>query len=800
MPSFELSQASADALEFPSLLALVAHKAATDLGRDKLLELSPFGDEEALRRRRAAYEEAERLIAARPLVPLAERPLQPLLAELERGGYNLGGRELVALGDFLGASAAAAERVRAADPPCVTLAERALPVPPCDELRRLLKRTFDRRGEIREDATPRLAELRGRIRKVRGNLYTELRGQIEAEREHLREETVPLRGGRLVLMLQAGARGKAEGLVHGRSSSGRSFYFEPFSAVELNNDLQQSAEEEEAEKRRLLAEVVTRMRDDIEAIRAHAELLGDLDLLQASVRFAQSAGAVLADLGSRHEWALRGGRHPLLDPRLAELRHEALGQAGHEEPIVPLDLELDASRRALVVTGPNAGGKTVALKTLGLLALAHQCGLPIPAERQSRLPFLETLVATVGDDQDLLADRSTFSGRLLRLREAWEGAGPDALILLDELGSGTDPEEGAALSVALLEVLLERRAALFVTTHLTQLAAAALEMEGAICAAMEFDAATGGPTYRLRPGPPGGSEALALARRLGLPGPWLDRADQLLGSEHRDLRRLLTEVENARRELAATQVRLDTELADAKRLTERLAAEEAAVTAERKTVGKKLQQELRTFQDETRGKLREEIEKLRRQVEGGRRKGLVEGAVARLFEEAPQLAPSDEGDEVEVAVGGRVRHRGLGWEGTLEKLERGRAQVRVGGKVFRCREGDLVGCREEAAEDRKKPRRRWSSAPRTGELEDETPRELNLIGQRVEPALDELDRFLDQALLASHAKIRVIHGHGSGRLRRAVREHLRCHPAVTTHKAGGPKEGGNGATVVELST
>ena len=799
MPAFDLSRASAEALEFPSLLALVAHKAATDLGHQAIAGLRPFDDEASLAEHRRAYQEAERLIAARPLVPGFERPLEPLLEQLGRGGYDLTGRDLVVLGDFLRACDEALLRIREAEPACEALTERCEELDPLTELTHKLDRTFDRRGEIREDASPRLLELRSRIRSARNNLYSELRSHVETEREHLSEETIPLRGGRLVLVLRAGSRGKVEGLTHGRSSSGRSFYYEPFSAVELNNDLQQSVEEEEAEKRRILAEVVDLLRAQLPSIRSHAEIAAGLDRLQAGVRFAQAADAHLAELGSSPPWVLSGARHPLLDPALAPLRREALGQPGHENAIVPLELELGGDHRAVVVTGPNAGGKTVALKTLGLLALAHQCGLPLPAEKGTRLPLFSGLVATVGDDQDLLADRSTFSGRLLRLKEAWEAAGPHALILLDELGSGTDPEEGAALSIALLETLLASHSLVFITTHLTQLAAAALDMEAAVCAAMEFDAETGQPTYRLLPGPPGGSEALALARRLGLPAPWIDRADELLGSEHRDLRRLLAEVEQTRRQLATRQSRLEAELRDVEILRRRLAEEEAALAAETKRVGKALRQELREFKDATRAKLREEVDRLRRELEAGRKKGLVARAVETLFEEAPVPEVDTEPEETEVAVGGRVRHRHLGWEGTLEKLERGRAQVRVSGKVFRCREDEIRGVGAAAAPE--EPSRRWKVERRAGngrDITEEAPRELNLIGRRVEPALEELDRFLDQSLLASHGKVRVIHGHGSGQLRRAVREHLRGHPAVARQQPGRREEGGDGATLVEL--
>ena len=731
-------------------------------------------------------------------MPFCERPLAPILAAVADGGRSLDGRDLVELRTLLEIAAEAADRVVAADPPCDELAALAAELPDLGELRRTLERTFDPRGEIREDATPRLAELRRRLRSVRQRIYAELRSLAAEHREHLSEETIPLRGGRLVLMLQAGARGRMPGLVHGRSGRGKSFYFEPLETVESNNQLQQTGEEEAAEKRRILAQLIARLRRDLGALETHAAFAAELDRLQAALRFAEICRGRLVDLGPHHRLELREARHPLLDPSLAELRRDALGTEGHTEPVVPLDLDFSAERRVLVVTGPNAGGKTVALKTLGLLTLAHQCGLPIPAAAGSRLPCLRGVVATVGDDQDLLADRSTFSGRLLRLREAWDAAGPDALILLDELGSGTDPDEGAALATAILESLVERRCLVLITTHLSQVAARALEAEGAFCAATLFDSATGRPTYRLAPGPPGGSEALALARRMGLPRQWLDRAEDLLGSEHRDLRRLLEEVERSRQELAAARSELEVELADAERLRRRLAEQEAALDGERKGLAKTLKGQLEAFRDDTARRLGGEVERLRAELEAGRRKGLAAAAVERLFTDAPAF--DDEEEAGEVVVGGSVRHRRLGWAGTLEKLDRGRAQVRTGGKLLSCRAEDLAAAAaEEPARGRRASRYR-PAAPEAGEPSTpEAAGELKLIGRRVEPALEALDRFLDRALLASLPAVRIVHGHGSGRLKKAVRRHLRSHPAVASQRPGRANEGGDGATVVELA-
>ncbi len=815
-----LSEATALALELPSLLALLAQLASSDLGRDCALGLAPFEDEDALRLQRRRFEEASRLVVERSLVPDFDVPVGGLLHRLAGGRPALEGADLVRLADLAKATREASSRIRAAVPPCPELLRLAQELDDLEPLVRRIDRTLDRRGEVREDASPKLAALRQQIRRTRDQIYRDLGDFVSSHKDELSEETIPMRGGRLVVVLQAGARGRTGGLVHGRSATGKSFYFEPLHVVETNNTLQQSTEDEEAERRRILLELLMEARAALPGLRQHAGFLAELDLLQISVRFGQRCDGHLPEISPRHELRLHGARHPLLDPSLSDLRSEALGQAGHSGSIVPLEVELFGERRILVVTGPNAGGKTVALKTAGLLSIVAQCGLPIPAAPGSCVPFLRRLVATVGDEQDLLADRSTFSGRLLRLKEAWEAAGPDSLVLIDELGSGTDPEEGAALAVALLEGLLEKGSLSVITTHLTQLAAAALEMGGASCAAMEFDSNTGRPTFRLVPGPPGGSEALALGRRLGLPAEWLDRAEARLGTEHRDLRRLIAEVERVRQELSETRDRLETEAADAEKLRRRLEAERHALEDERRNVAKKLKGDLDAFRREITDRLRQEVEKMQERFEGGRRRGLAAESVEALFAEAPRFEDEVAPVEGPLVVGGQVRHVGLGWQGTLDKLEGGRAEVVVKGKRVRCRPDELApaatgqsGAKSDGEASRSARKglrglkemrealeeRGGRSVPaRDVDESVSVPPELNLIGQRVEPALEELEGYIDRALLASRKEVRVVHGHGSGRLRQAVREHLRGHRGVDSIRPGAPNEGGDGATVVTL--
>jgi DNA mismatch repair protein MutS2 len=791
------------ALELPSLLAVLSTLAASDLGRQRILGLSPAASPDDLAERRSLYQECGQLLVQGRLIPSFEEDLEPVLERLDTGRPPVTGRELNRLATLLSAVREARSRIRAAAPPCPTLAAAVSEMVDLEPLERRIRRALDRRGEVRPDASPELVRLRGQIRSVRDGLYSELRGYLQEHKDELGDDTIPMRGGRLVLTLGAGSKGRLQGLTHGRSGTGKSFYFEPLAVVESNNRLQQATEDEEAERLRILAELVSTARESLPDLWKYAELLAELDLQQAAARYADLTEGRLAEPAPNRQLRLVRARHPLLDPSLQDLRREALGQPGHGKAVVPLDLELVPDKRLLVVTGPNAGGKTVALKTLGLLTLSALCGLPVPAAKGTRLPFLAGVIATVGDDQDLLTDRSTFSGRLLRLKEVWEQADDNTLVLLDELGSGTDPEEGSALAISLVEALLDRGSLCLITSHLIQVAAAAMEMTGAACAAMEMNAETGEPTFHLQPGPPGGSEALRLARRLGLPAAWLDRAEARLGSEHRDLRRLLTEVEGLRQELTESRQKLEEEVADAAKLRQRLSEEEEALRQERRTLSKRMQRELEDFRQRTAQKLRDQVETMRSKVEAGRSKKVENEALGELFREAPdfrEAEPEDAGDGGPMEPGATVRHRLLGWEGRLERLDRGRAEVSVQGKRVRCKEDELITIAAQEGPKRPRKSRTGVSSPRISTPDASVEPELMLIGERVEPALERLDVYLDQALLAGRGEVRVVHGHGSGRLRRAVRDHLRQHPAVRDLRTGAPNEGGDGATVVALGS
>jgi DNA mismatch repair protein MutS2 len=647
------------------------------------------------------------------------------------------------------------------------------------------------------------------VRRQRDALYEQFGGYLDQHREELAGDAPSLRDGRFVVLLPAGSRGRLSGLVHARSATGRSLYFEPLEMVEANNDLQAAFAEEDAERRRLVAELLDALAELCEPAVAAVELLAELDLHQAVQRFARSCGAELPELTDAAP-RLRSARHPLLDQSLREARTAALGPGGSERDVVPVDLDFEGGR-VLVVTGPNAGGKTVALKTLGLCCLMALCGLPVPAADGSRLPLLRRLLAVLGDEQDLLADRSTFSGHLARLDEAWQTAGPGTLLLVDELASGTNPQEGAALAVTFVEHLIEAGGLALVTTHLIEVAAAAFRTEGAASLATELREDTGEPTFRLRAGPPEGSHALDLARRLGLPEVWLARAAARLGSEQLDLRRLLADVHALRQQADEELSQLQAARADQEALDRRLAAELEEARAERKLQRRRLEDELARFRREARQRLAVEAAALReRLAESGARPSArheareVDEAVERVLEvaapleEAAPLPEPEMGQPGAVAEGDDVRHVGLGWHGRVVRIDGERAEVAVKGKRVR------VSCRELVRAPRAvKARTRFGAvgpAPVVAEarVTAEVPGELNLVGQRVEPALELLEHYLDQAMLGSRQQVRVIHGHGSGRLREALRARLARHPAVAGATPAPPQQGGDGATVVTL--
>ncbi|MFN2385647.1 MAG: Smr/MutS family protein [Thermoanaerobaculia bacterium] len=568
--------------------------------------------------------------------------------------------------------------------------------------------------------------------------------------------------------------------------------------IEPNNELALLASEERREVERILARFGRAVLEARAELRQALSVLAELDALEAKVEFGEISGGRIPEISEEGEWVLVGARHPLLDARLAPLRRRVLGETRAARDAVPLDLALPATTRLLVVSGPNAGGKTVVLKTAGLFCLLAQSGFPVPAGGGTRFPVFRAIRTEIGDAQQILSDRSTFSSSMETLSGILDHAAPGTLALVDEIGAATDPEEGSALSVAYLESYLDRGGSAIVTTHLSAIKSFATGRADALLAAMEFDEATGRPTYRMRPGLSGRSRAISVAREQGLPEEVLDRALSILGEAWKRREATETEAEELLDGLRRQQRAAAEALDEVRRVREKLNAEKESLEREKTRI---LREGLDRF-ERSRRELARRVDAAIAEMRQKRASRPEPAGAAEILREA-EIGVSD--DLIEQAraqaltrsaalgAGDSARIRGLQTVGTISSLEGDVAWLSVEGKRVRVPRAEL----EPAGAPRSAPavEVRTAAPPRP---EEAPTREINVIGRRLEEAIGEVDKALDDALLSGAGRMRVIHGHGTGRLRSGLREHLRQHPAVEKVRSAEAREGGNGATIVEL--
>ncbi|MEO8433199.1 MAG: Smr/MutS family protein [Acidobacteriota bacterium] len=712
------------------------------------------------------------------------------------------------------ARAAAAVRRALAPAESPVLVERRERLPQFDELVLQAQRIFASDGTIRDDASPELAAIRSRLRRRRNEVARNLEKIVDQRREYLGDAVVVLRNDRYCLPVLSSARARVPGMVHDRSGSGQTVFVEPMEVIEANNDLALLAGEERREVERLLTGFGRLVLFAAPHLLFAVDELAALDALEAKVDFGDLVDGRVPEISDDGEWILRGARHPLLDSRLGALRKRVLGESRGGREAVPLDLTLSREQRMLVVSGPNAGGKTVVLKTAGLLALLAQSGIPVPADSGTRLPIFRSIRTEIGDAQAILSDRSTFSSSMETLASILEESAPGALALVDEIGGATDPEEGSALAVAFLEEYLARGGRAIVTTHLSAIKNFAAGREDSLTAAMEFDEATGRPNYNLHPGLSGRSRALSVARERGLPAGVLDRAVEILGEAWRRREERETEAEAAIERLRLAESELAREREAVRRDAEKLAADREDVARARARLREEGLAGFEKARRELSRRVDEELVAIRGDV--SRRS---EMSAARLIAEAEEAVSGEpvlvearaeeENRSRELGEGGRARIRGMKMEGTIVSLDAESAWLEVGGKRMRVPRTQLESAgggervaRPASADGRKKNERARRAS---GRDLDAAPaqaaagpvREVNVIGRRLDEAIDEVEKALDEALVAG-AALRVIHGHGTGRLRDGLREHLRTHPNVSSARAADAREGGNGATMVEL--
>jgi DNA mismatch repair protein MutS2 len=647
-----------------------------------------------------------------------------------------------------------------------------------------------------------------------------------------------------VLPVRVEAKGRLRGIVHDRSQSGATLFVEPEAAVEANNDLVQAVREEEAEVLRILAALTDAVRAALPDLDALVAGIGGLDLVFARGALAERMDAVEPVIGQDRDVLLLGARNPLLLAQswraaaAVDWRGAAAGEpsgsiAGRGEPeasradmriepsgsVIPMDIEIRAERPLLVITGPNAGGKTVALKTLGLLALMAQAGCHLPAREGARLPVFSQCFAIVGDDQSVAENLSTFSAFVRQLRVVLERVDAGSLVLLDELGAGTDPDDGAALAQAVLEALAERGAIVAASTHLEPLKAFASTYPRARNASVEFDAERLAPTFRLIYDRPGQSYALSIGARLGLPAALIERAHAHRSTQQRRLQELLARLDDRDRQDAERTSRLERREAESAGLLARAQEELAAAEARARETVARAKAEAQRLVTEVRRGVNEEWDRLKRaeksrpELDRARRR-LVE--TARKVEETAGAAAPAEETGGPAAAGDRVEIAHLGLQGLVLQVDDATASVQAGAVTVkvplqalrlleRSPSPQPSPQRGEGA-DHPRPRRGrglGEGASRSGRIS--TPGksavagEMNMIGRTTDEARDLLEKYLDDAFLAGLTSVRIIHGKGTGALRRAVEEVLSGHPLVAAHRPGSPSEGGGGATVATLA-
>lgn len=802
-------------LEFLQLKELLRARLTCACGQRALAQLAPSTDRGWIEREHQRVREACALLEQGEEAGLGDLvDPAPLLEKLGVGELILGPQELLELVTLLEASTRTrqllgAPRFRQLLP---WLRELAADLADFSALARDIRRRILPGGEVDDYASPELAELRAAVVKTEEKLHRTLRRIRDeaAAQAALQDEFVTLRGGRLVLPIRSDARTRPEGVIHAASSTGQTLFLEPLETIALNNELVRLREEEGAEIRRILRALTERLAGRRAALERATEVLGELDLVFARARYARDFRCTFPALDAEHVLALTAIRHPLLEA--------ASRRPDSEQAVVPISVSLSSGQHILVISGPNAGGKTAALKTLGLAAVAAQAGIPLPAE-EARLPVFEHVLADIGDEQSLVENLSTFSAHVLNLREMAAVADERSLVLLDELGAATGPEEGAALGIALLEHFRGRRAMTVATTHHERLKAYAAATPGALNAAVEFDEIQMKPTYRLRMGLPGVSSGLEMAGRLGLPGEIVAAARGKLAAEAaenaeliRSLHRTQQELERLQRELRAEMARLQEEREQLQRDWLKQQRQKLA------ELDRSLQTTLAAYRNEMRAvldalrdpKLREKLERA-----GTRQLSKLHAelkhefdaeVVAHLGESARRAEPRRVPPEA-LVPGARVKLRGIARRGVvLSKLGAEAADVQVGSLRMRVSADDVEAV--EAASPSKStvtlkrgnaPQRERERRPKVG-LGPSAVAELQVRGLRVEDALERVDKFLDEASLAGHTQVRIVHGIGKGALKKALAEFLAEHPHVQSSREAEPEQGGAGVTAVTLRT
>jgi DNA mismatch repair protein MutS2 len=780
-----------ETLELRPLIELAARHVHTAPGRAGMLSLRPLTSRSEILTQLELTGECVNFLNTRGRFGLSgvEDP-EPIVAQLHVEGTSLEPRQILALERLLLVNRDVRNLIRGAEPEGIFphLSRMAAQIP---DLRHVLSGMHGKilpSGEIDDNASPELRAIRHDLTERRHRIHRTLESILRGQTQAVQEEIITFRNGRFVIPVRTDSRNQIPGVVHGLSSSGQTTFVEPMTIINQNNDLVRLREQEEIEISRILLTITESLRENLESIKTMIRIMTELDVAQAKAAFAIEFECTVPKISDGNTYVLRDARHVLLE-------HSLRSSGGKP---VPISLELDGGHRVLIISGPNAGGKTVVLKTLGLVSLMAQMGFHVPA-REALLPVFDQVFADIGDQQSIAANLSTFTAHMRNIAETAQRVRPPALVLLDEVGTGTDPDEGAALAIAIVDFFRRKGATTIASTHYPNLKIWASEREGVRNASVEFDERTLRPTYRLIMGIAGASSGLEIARRMQVGEDILAEAKQLIEPSHAQARDYLKRLKENLDEQEHLHATLDEERAALAekyaKLDEEYARREEIRKAEFDAALARVMADFKAESDAA-------VRKIKDRVEAARIKRVTDNQAAELRRRSARLRQNPDeppgssgavGSTEEIREGDRVRIHSLDRDGTVESIRDGVYAVMVGPLRYRADRKDLerVGGAAVASP---------SPAPRTATSNDleQTVRELKVIGLSADDALDRVDKFLDQAFLADITTVRIIHGHGKGILRNAIAEMLAGHPQVESFSLAPPDKGGAGATIVVM--
>ncbi len=801
---------SLETLEYNKILGIISILADSAAGKDSVMAVRPLTDADEITKKLDLIKDIDFALSNVKGFGLREvSTLTEILKKRHISGITLEMEEIIRIKNNLQAAHGLKKKVKDIKDEIPILGEFLSGIPELDYLLSSIKMIFNDQNQVKDDASFKLKEIRTSIASIRNRVQKTLENSLTDDRykDVLQDDIITLRSGRYVLMVKSDFKGAMKGIIHDSSNTGQSVFIEPMPVVEMNNKMAKLEQEEKIEINRILRELTWTLLEYHKDLSELTELLIKLDELQASARFSAVSEGTYPRITGENKIKLEEGRHPLLDERLADLRAKYFEtDSASSAKVVPISITLEDREMGMVISGPNMGGKTVSLKTLGLLSLMALSGFPVPA-REFVLPLFRQVAADIGDKQEITKALSTFSSHLTSIKEAIEGLELPSLILLDEIGTGTDPEEGSALARSILDYFIEKKCFTVITTHSNYLKTYSYTTKGLKSASVEFDAETGKPTYKLVEGSPGSSKAFSMAQSLGFPDEILENAKTHLEAGHQYMEDFISKLEKDR-------IRFAEKYDEYKLKAEDLEKELNNAVRERK----KLEQQSREFAVKVKGEMADLVAKYRKkidkiidkttdraeQLELKRLSSEQMNEMQSSLEEEKLLQPLKNiktgtelppslknGDKLKLRFGSGPATLKRDWNKDKDK----KLYVEYDGKSLEVSPKDVL---EVIIEDKEKSEGETMYSGYHLEKKSRATREINIIGHTVDEVDLMLGKFLDDAMLAGLTEVRVVHGMGKGILKRRVKQYLKTHPLVKSFTTAPQNRGGEGATEIEL--